>query len=73
MGYPTKVQLIKREKSEQYYVNFPSAVAQAIELDAEEIVEWIIDDHQNIVLRRSDAAVAKLKKKLQKKVEKTSK
>jgi bifunctional DNA-binding transcriptional regulator/antitoxin component of YhaV-PrlF toxin-antitoxin module len=73
MGYATKVQLIKREKSEQYYVNFPSAVAQAIELDAGEIVEWIIDDHQNIVLRRSDAAVAKLKKKLQKKVQKTLK
>lgn len=67
MGYTTKIQLIKREKSEQYYVNFPSAVAQAIEFDAGEVVEWLIDDHQNLVLRRSDEAVSKLKKKLQKK------
>jgi len=67
MGYPTKVQLIKRAKSEQFYVNFPAAVAQAIELTGGEEVEWLIDDHQNVVLRRSDAAVAAIKKKLKKK------
>jgi antitoxin component of MazEF toxin-antitoxin module len=64
MGYTTKIQVIKRQKSEQWYVNFPAAVAQAIEFDKGEDVEWIIDDYQNIVLRRSDAAVASLKKKL---------
>lgn len=67
MGYMTKVQLIKRAKSEQFYVNFPAAVAQAIELAGGEEVEWLIDDHQNLVLRRSDAAVVALKKKLKKK------
>ena len=64
MGHYTKIQLIKRLKSEQWYVNFPAAVAQAIEFEQGEVVEWLIDDHQNIVLRRSDEAVAKLKKKL---------
>jgi hypothetical protein len=67
MGYNTKVQVIKRAKSEQYYVNFPAAVAQAIEFTAGEEVEWLIDDHQNLVLRRSDAAVEAIKKKLKKK------
>jgi antitoxin component of MazEF toxin-antitoxin module len=67
MGYNTKVQVIKRAKSEQFYVNFPAAVAQAIEFAAGEEVEWLIDDHQNLVLRRSDAAVAAIKKKLKKK------
>ena len=67
MGYSTKVQLIKRKKSEQWYVNFPAAVAQAIEFQQGEIVEWLIDDHQRLVLSRSDAAVSSLKKKLQKK------
>lgn len=71
MGYTTKIQLIKREKSEQYYINFPAAVAQAIELSAGEIVEWLIDDHQNLVLRRSDESVVNLKKKLMKKAKKT--
>lgn len=67
MGYSTKVQLIKRTKSEQYYINFPSAVAQAMEFDRGEVVEWLIDDHQRLVLLRSDEAVRSLKKKLQEK------
>jgi len=64
MGYPTKIQIIKRANSEQWYVNFPAAVAQAIEFQQGEIVEWLIDDYQNLVLKRSDEAVAPLKKKL---------
>ncbi len=64
MGYPTKIQLIKRANSEQWYVNFPSAVAQAIEFQRGEVVEWIIDDHQRLVLQRSDKSVEDLKKKL---------
>lgn len=67
MGYATKIQTIKRKKSEQWYVNFPAAVAQAIELNHGEVVEWIIDDHQRLVLQRSDKAVEGLKKKLPKK------
>ena len=66
MGYPTKVQLIKRAKSEQWYINFPAAVAQAMEFQRGEVVEWLIDDHQRLVLKRSDEVVAPLKKKLRK-------
>ena len=67
MGYATKIQLIKRKTSEQWYVNFPAAVAQAIEFNQGEIVEWLIDDHQRLVLKRSDEAIKELKKKLPKK------
>lgn len=64
MGYPTKIQLIKRAKSEQWYINFPSAVAQAMEFERGEVAEWLIDDHKRLVLLRSDEAVSSLKKKL---------
>jgi len=67
MGFPTKIQLIKRAKSEQWYINFPSAVAQAMEFERGEMVEWLIDNNQKLVLTRSDEAVAGLKKKLQSK------
>ncbi|MCK5101550.1 MAG: hypothetical protein KAQ79_11625 [Cyclobacteriaceae bacterium] len=67
MGFQTKIQLIKRAKSEQWYINFPSAVAQAMEFQRGEIVEWLIDDHQKLVLTRSEDAVVSLKKKLQSK------
>jgi hypothetical protein len=52
MGFPTKVQLIKRKDSEQWYINFPSAIAQAMEFQRGEVVEWIIEDKSHLVLRR---------------------
>lgn len=55
MGFPTKVQCIKRKTSEQWYINFPSAVAQAMEFDQSEVVEWIVSDKQHLILRRQKA------------------
>jgi hypothetical protein len=63
MGYPTKVQLIKRAKSEQWYINFPSAIARAMEFARGEVVEWFIEDKETLVLQRPDAPERKLKKK----------
>jgi hypothetical protein len=65
MGYPTKVQLIKRQQSEQWYVNFPSAVAQAMEFERGETVEWIIEDKEQMVLRRHRVPPSAMKKKRQ--------
>jgi hypothetical protein len=65
MGYPTKVQLIKRKESEQWYINFPAAVAQAMEFERGETVEWIIEDKGNLVLRRQKVPPSAMKKKLQ--------
>jgi len=62
MGYPTKVQLIKREASEQWYINFPSAVAQAMEFVRGELVEWIIEDKSQLVLRRCQIPPSAVKK-----------
>lgn len=65
MGFPTKVQLIKRKKSEQWYINFPSAVAQAMEFERGEMVEWIIEDKSQLVLRRTNPPASAIKKKPQ--------
>lgn len=54
MGFPTKVQLIKRKDSEQWYINFPSAIAQAMEFTRGEVVEWIIEDDCNLKLHRRE-------------------
>ncbi len=63
MGYPTKVQLIKRKESEQWYINFPSAVAQAMEFAKGETVHWLIEDKETLALVRPDAPKRRLKKK----------
>jgi len=62
MGYPTKVQLIKREKSEQWYVNLPSAVAKAMEFERGETVEWFVEDKGTLALVREQAPPGVLKK-----------
>lgn len=66
MGFPTKIQLIKRAKSEQWYINFPSAVAQAMEFEKGEIVEWLIENKKKMILKRADTTKSTDKKKLKK-------
>jgi len=63
MGYPTKVQLIQRNTSKQWYVNFPSALAQAMEFEKSEVVEWIIKDKDTLVLQRKARKAGQRKKK----------
>ena len=64
MGFPTKVQLIKRKASEQWYINFPSAVAQALDFARGETVEWSIEDKSLLALRRLNPPPSILKKTL---------
>jgi hypothetical protein len=52
MGFPTKVQLIKRQESQQWYINFPSAVAQAMEFTKGEAVQWTVADKGHLILSR---------------------
>ncbi|MBU0502540.1 MAG: hypothetical protein ABIH69_07435 [bacterium] len=52
MGYPTSVQLIDREKTEQWYVNFPAAIARAMDFKKGEVVEWTIENKNRLTLKR---------------------
>ena len=62
MPFPTKVQLIKRKNSEQWYINFPSAVAQMMDFSKGEVVEWSLHDRSTLVLDRPEAPPSPLKK-----------
>jgi len=53
MGYPTKVQLIDRQESQQWYINFPAPLAQALEFEKGEVIEWVIQDRQTLILHRT--------------------
>ena len=64
MGFPTKVQLIKRQASEQWYINFPSALALALEFSRGETVEWFVEDKGLLALRRASTPPSVLKKTL---------
>ena len=53
MGFKTKVQLIKRERSRQFYINFPSACAQMMGFRKGEVVEWVLTNGGDLLLKRT--------------------
>jgi hypothetical protein len=53
MGYKTKVQLIERKKSKQWYINFPYQVAEVMEFEKGEDCEWTLIDKKSLKLRRT--------------------
>ncbi|MCL1908367.1 MAG: hypothetical protein FWG12_03245 [Holophagaceae bacterium] len=63
MGCPTKVQVIKRERNEQWYVNLPFAIAQAMDFEKGEEVVWHIEDKGLLALKRQNVPPSLLKKK----------
>jgi hypothetical protein len=63
MGYPTKMQAIKRGKSHQWFVNFPAAIALAMGFEKSEIVEWEIIDKRSLKLKRGRPNKKREKKK----------
>ena len=66
MGAPTKVQLIQRKESQQWYINFPAPIAQAMDFSKGEEVEWTIADKYHLILsrRHTPANPVVVKKKL---------
>ena len=52
MGYPTSIQLIQRKRSQQWYVNFPAAVANALDFSKSETVEWTVLDRGRLLFTR---------------------
>ena len=54
MGFKTRVQLIKRRDSQQFYINFPSACAQMMGFRKGEVVEWVLTGGGDLLLKRSE-------------------
>lgn len=53
MGYPSKVQLIKRQRGQhQYYINLPMAISRAMNIQPGEILEWVVSREGYLVLMR---------------------
>jgi len=53
MGFKTKIQLINRKASQQWYINFPSACAQMMEFKKGETVEWTVTESGDLLLKRN--------------------
>ena len=61
MGYRVKIQKIQRATNKTYYVNFPGAFADAVNLEKGEEMEWFIESRNCFVLKRVKDAESFLK------------
>jgi hypothetical protein len=56
MGYLTKVQVIERSKGQrQFYLICPAPLAQALEMEKGETIEWVVQDKWTLSVRRVEA------------------
>ena len=52
MGCPVKLQKVQRPTNRSYYINFPAALAEAMQVEKGEEFEWVIEDRNILVLKR---------------------
>ncbi len=56
MGYLTKVQVIERAKGQrQFYLICPAPLAQALEIEKGETIEWVVQDKWTLSITRIEA------------------
>lgn len=64
MGYLSRVQVIQRgDKNRQYYLICPAPLAQALELEKGEEIEWVVEDKHTITIRRPGGAQRSARRK----------
>ena len=54
MGYRSKVQVIVRGSNQQrqFYFICPAPLAEALEIEKGETVEWVVQDRNTLIIRR---------------------
>ena len=52
MGYQVRIQKVERAATSSYYINFPVAVAEAIDVAKGETWEWVLENKNTLILRR---------------------
>ncbi len=62
MGYQVRVQRVDRPTNRSFYLNFPSPIADAVDLQKGEEFEWFVEDRNTFVLKRIKTHKSFLKK-----------
>lgn len=64
MGYVTRVQVIERgNQSRQYYLICPAPLAQALEFEKGESIEWVVQDKRTLIIRRGGGAAGRKRRR----------
>ena len=52
MGHVVKIQRVDRGRTRSFYLNFPAALADVMQVDKGEEFEWLLEDKNTVWLRR---------------------
>ena len=57
MAYQSSIQVIERANgTRQYYLICPAPLAQALEMEKGETLDWVVEDKHTLVLKRTAVA-----------------
>jgi hypothetical protein len=57
MGYLSKIQVIERaNRTRQFYLICPAPLAEALELEKGEEIEWVVEDQATLRIQRPQRA-----------------
>jgi hypothetical protein len=60
MGYLSKIQVIERaNRTRQFYLICPAPLAEALELEKGEEIEWVVEDQATLRIQRPQLAPGK--------------
>ncbi len=62
MGYKVKMQKVDRPSNRSFYINFPSPIADSVNMQSEEL-EWFVEDRNTFVVKRIRSQKSFLKRK----------
>ena len=62
MGYRVKIQKVQRPSSRSFYLNFPMALAEALDVKKGEAFEWSVQDRNTLIVKRVTPSKPKRKK-----------
>jgi hypothetical protein len=52
MGYKVRIQRVDRPTNRSFYLNFPSPIADSVNMQKGEELEWLIEDRNTFVVKR---------------------
>jgi len=63
MGYKVKIQKVERPTNRSFYINMPTAIADAVGIEKGEEFEWTVEDKNTFVLSRCKTLMPRKGKK----------
>ncbi len=62
MGYKVRIQRVDRPTNRSFYLNFPSPIADSVNMKKGEELEWLVEDRNTFIITRVNPRKSFLKK-----------